>query len=891
MIIQHNMSAMIAGNANNKNVTGLKKRTEKLSTGYKINRAADNASGLSVSEKMRSQIRGLSQATNNANDAISLMQTAEGGLQETENILQRMRELAVQSANGTYTDEDRAHLQDEVDALKGEIDRISDSTEFNEMKLLSGEVTVSLETKVPTNDYGARYGSINYSLDIGGGKISVASSIQGMWLKFTTGASGKGGENAYYEYDLDRTQGELTQHITINLAAGQHYTDEQIQKLIDNANYPKNFETAPGKVLFKSEAGQIQAAEAETYGLVTGDRKQEIKVTDSKNAGKLPKITADRVAATGTQKVSFQDTYTVKYVTTPTEKLVNVDKSSRTITISAAEEYATEADARNALISLGTSVYSTFNNFAAPIYYNTVSGEENGQKYVNHLGQPVRTNNLADVRVPSYDHASYERVDVYEKDEEGNDKLDENGEKILERSYYRLKDSSVTVEVDRLQCVAYVPRSSSYSFTLSAAQYGSYEEYVQDEEKYKYPDAVDEYNMKALKGIKIQGSSSATNDIEVNIGSDNYVTVSLKKDAVMTGADVKNAIQAKLDAEGFKYSVDMTEKRGTYVANSRSPSDLDNTVAVRDSGGYTSSFAGGTGSVTGTIPTPGHRSVRRVGTVAGVRQTAEADLASLLIQPGSGTIGSADYIKFTANSYGKAMNYEGTLVPEFRISTEQDLPAGGEYVDTSTGIAEIHLATGTKYTNESIEKLLKDVGLDYTVELTDTHDPDGDKDGGIIFNNTGSVRVYERIAGQGVGLEDAADITDKLEFQIGANGVEDQKAGMDIIDASAKAIGVADISVATQYDANKAIEKIDDAVKLVSTHRAKMGALQNRMEKSVNSLNTANENLTDAESRIRDTDVASEMVEYQKNNILQQASQSMLAQANQQPNGILSLLG
>ena len=132
-----------------------------------------------------------------------------------------MRELAVQSANGTYTDDDRQQIQHEVDALKGEIDRISESTEFNEMKLLSGEITVSKVDKVPTSDYGARYGFINYDLDIGGGKISVASSIQGMWLKFTTGASGKGGENAFYEYDLDRTQGELTRHITINLAAGQ----------------------------------------------------------------------------------------------------------------------------------------------------------------------------------------------------------------------------------------------------------------------------------------------------------------------------------------------------------------------------------------------------------------------------------------------------------------------------------------------------------------------------------------------------------------------------------------------------------------------------------------------------------------------------------------------
>ncbi len=220
MVIQHNLPAMTAANANSRNVAGIKKRTEKLSTGYSINREADNASGLAVSEKMRSQIRGLSQATNNANDSISLIQTAEGGLQETENILQRMRELAVQSANGTYTDEDRAQLQHEADALKGEINRISDSTEFNEMKLLSGEIKVSTGAKVKTNDYGALYGSVNYGLDIGGGKISVASSIQGMWLKFTTGASGKGGENAYFENDFERTQGELTQHITINLAEG-----------------------------------------------------------------------------------------------------------------------------------------------------------------------------------------------------------------------------------------------------------------------------------------------------------------------------------------------------------------------------------------------------------------------------------------------------------------------------------------------------------------------------------------------------------------------------------------------------------------------------------------------------------------------------------------------
>jgi len=108
---------------------------------------------------------------------------------------------------------------------------------------------------------------------------------------------------------------------------------------------------------------------------------------------------------------------------------------------------------------------------------------------------------------------------------------------------------------------------------------------------------------------------------------------------------------------------------------------------------------------------------------------------------------------------------------------------------------------------------------------------------------------------------------------------------------NANALGIAGLSVAKQDDANEAINKLDDAIKTVSTQRAKLGAVQNRLEHTVNSLNTANENMTASESQIRDTDMASEMIKYTKSNILQQASQSMLAQANQQPQGVLQLLG
>lgn len=140
MIVQHNISAMNA-NRNLSVTTGqLAKSTEKLSSGYSINRAGDNAAGLAISEKMRGQIRGLNQASTNSEDGISLIQTAEGALQETQSIVQRMRELAVQAANDSNTDDDRNQIQSEINQLTQEVDRIATTSEFNTKKLLDGSV-------------------------------------------------------------------------------------------------------------------------------------------------------------------------------------------------------------------------------------------------------------------------------------------------------------------------------------------------------------------------------------------------------------------------------------------------------------------------------------------------------------------------------------------------------------------------------------------------------------------------------------------------------------------------------------------------------------------------------------------------------------------------------
>ncbi|MBO5137793.1 MAG: flagellin [Spirochaetaceae bacterium] len=138
MVINHNMSAMFSQRSTNATNLAAQKNMEKLSSGMKINRAGDDASGLAVSEKMRSQIRGLNQASTNALNGISFIQTTEGYLQETTDIVQRIRELAVQASNGIYTDEDRMQIQVEVSSLIAEVDRIASSAQFNGMNMLTG---------------------------------------------------------------------------------------------------------------------------------------------------------------------------------------------------------------------------------------------------------------------------------------------------------------------------------------------------------------------------------------------------------------------------------------------------------------------------------------------------------------------------------------------------------------------------------------------------------------------------------------------------------------------------------------------------------------------------------------------------------------------------------
>ena len=255
MIVQHNMSAMNANRMLGVTSSSLSKSTEKLSSGYRINRAADDAAGLSISEKMRSQIRGLNKASANAQDGISLIQTAEGALNESHSILQRMRELSVQASNGTETDDDREAVQKEISQLQEELTRISSTTEFNTMKLLDGSQGGSSST----TGSGPKFGVVDSTLD---GAL-VTSNVKG--IKVATAASDDtkvGQETAIW--------GKDGKTLTLNLSKNKVYTQDEIDDLISNAKQEDSTaEGAPAEVKVTLKNGIFNADADTTDGKET----------------------------------------------------------------------------------------------------------------------------------------------------------------------------------------------------------------------------------------------------------------------------------------------------------------------------------------------------------------------------------------------------------------------------------------------------------------------------------------------------------------------------------------------------------------------------------------------------------------------------------------------
>jgi flagellin len=321
MVVQHNMTALNANRMLGVVNSQQSKSTEKLSSGYKINRAGDNAAGLAISEKMRGQIRGLTQASANAQDGISLIQTAEGALTETHSLIQRMRELAVQAASDTNTNDDRTQIQGEIDQLTREVDRIANTTEFNTKKLLDGSVEGAKEVKKSTvkveGDFANSTVGISFVDMSNAEKISYTEVVRIELKEDVTDADSFNGDTKVektFLFDKDSNKGENKINISAAVETGTSLKvligSEGAYAKIDNYTSLKagdvititvggGINTAaaadPGKESLRlqigANAGQelalgIASMKAKDLNISqqTGDTGKALKVTDQKSA-------------------------------------------------------------------------------------------------------------------------------------------------------------------------------------------------------------------------------------------------------------------------------------------------------------------------------------------------------------------------------------------------------------------------------------------------------------------------------------------------------------------------------------------------------------------------------------------------------------------------------
>jgi len=720
MRIQHNIMAMGAYRNYTNNVNAMKKNLEKLSSGYKINRAGDDAAGLAISEKMRAQITGLQTAQKNAKDGISLVQTAEGALTEVHDMLNRMVQLATQSANGTYDNEvDRLQMQKEVDQLLSEIDRIADSSNFNGIKLLDGSLGLNKSAFTSFEAVAAREADPTGAIDLSG--LFAPKTATTPDLHFETAAAT--GANPSGTIDLG--------NLAINVAG---------------------------------KGTGAKATATVTFNIAGSDISFTLTNTGSTVASK--NATALATALEAALK----------------ESAIGVDKTTG--------EVNTAGASNNDAIKLGNGVYSIQANAGkiALTYEGYMDDEGNYTAKTANAGEFTS----------------------------------EQATKLNEGLGFSVTLGGVAGQGEK--------KSGD---VIHAAT-------LVDHAKAKVDAGMAGIDLKLTADIVKEGN-------KLTIDGTEY-TFKTKTDSTLTGANVIDVSKATTDEERIHMAVDALSKK--TIAASATTEGRAWTISSKN--GDTIHIEQTTGTDTATY------------------NTAKAlDNYELLTS------------KITANGQPTTAANAGTkisIVDSEVVEGNALTIDGKKYVfsDTKTGTdgdTTYVAIKGGAAKNLAATLTAGGTNADGTAKA----EFDADANTVTVFAATAEANSPV-VLGKG------------LTLQIGDTADSFNQLNVTVQDMHSDSLGIGSLKIDTLEAAQAAVDKIKNALNTVSDVRGTLGATQNRLDHTINNLSVMTENIQDAESTIRDTDVAEEMMAYTKNNILIQSAQAMLAQANQVPQGVLQLL-
>ena len=923
MVVNNNIPALFTYNTVTKTGNALQKSIQKLSTGLRINSAADDAAGLAISEKMRAQIRGLDRAVANSQDGISMIQTAEGALNETHSILQRMRELSVQSANDTLTQQDRGYIQLEIDQLREEITRIGNTTQFNKKKLLNGDAAVlwssdNLNTKAIINgglrqvdQFGQKKAlegnyKINVKAEAGQGEVQKSDIFK---IKH---------KNVIYNTSLDTLNG--VKGVSVNNVPAGAYSVGNYEADANSAVNLSGIYNVADK--WRRSTAKITVAQD-----VKADGEGTAKIT-------VKGVTIDVVLANSDTKVAVGG------------KILDA--------LNSAEAQAKFADAGFSL----TAKAGATGDIVEVEMTRTDGGDApvHGDITFNKGTATFAAANEVTIAASAPDVSNVEEnLDFATKVVEGKvatvTDLKKNGSVLFEVTNVDTKNDMITL------------RATVTTMGLDGTTETKTVEGIVLKGGAAAKELGKDLGLGEAKGFTL-GMKKGVSSV-FSKGSKFVHNVSLGQDSTGAKPDTSIKIQG---TQNDKWDDNWTEKHGgvtrapmsyglvaekvkgkevnfkNYYLNEKTGEVMEGTVNLS----LTNQFkkAGAADSAT----------TMKAGVIASfnaayVGEVARSDVKLrdldkfwdaqgrfMLTDPQTITLTQGDGKQAKVTLYKD--DTLGSMAQKLNNAIAKTLNQG-QYVDDMKRFVTFVDQKTVEDTSESVagtfvirtvvpgatgrlnfagdEDVIKALSLNtiqdaketnYTVSIKDAHtgatvledtkvtgnrligalhpniDVEFDAMAGVTAKWNNEAKRFES---QTVNYDTVLHLADNTTvFQIGANEGEDM--GVNIGDMRAHALGLNEVLVTDRESAARSITVIDNAIDKVSTQRAKLGAYQNRLEHTISNLTVAGENLTAAESRIRDTDMAKEMMNFTKLNIMLQAGNAMLAQANQLPQNVLSLI-
>ena len=872
MRIQHNIAAMNSYRNYTNNVSAVNKNLEKLSSGYKINRAGDDAAGLAISEKMRAQITGLNAASKNVKDGISLVKTAEGAMQEIQDMLNRMDYLATQSANGTYDDPvDRLNLQKEVDALKTEINRIADSANFNGINLLDGSMAEGVTRSATKNFNLPPVGELlatNTILHKDAGTATTGTSFS-VDLHDTKFANQEGDK-------LTLTVGEGEGAATLELTGAAGNTDGTGE--MDGAAIAAALQGAYSTVEINGQTFDVtlggdgddrlvftqqKVPEAEDQ-VVKGNMK--VSVTGALGGQKFIEGTVENGKTATVNnglgdsldvKIDWTDAATNLDLTSLAGKKFSIGDFEVELTTDAATAGSGKVQVTDSMTAKGllTAVQTELQKLADDDFAATVSASANtipgtdGQVYTQYSNITLGHDGTKFTLTANAKDFTYDADTANAGAAAGWD---------AGAAGTNLTDADLTTGV---AADATTPREIDWTSTTAIDM-----------------NALAGKKLSVVVGGKTISVELVASDANAPDAADN---TKLQLAAADDPSTLLTKIQAKMQAQFDKIADDGAAGTKSYI-------DVDNLTLAVD----------GDGKITATADTQKFTARTDSSVVGGDHNFQTTDIKTVGLNGQNRLAGT--FFDFT-----KDMIEEGATM---KIGNETYTFTNDLAKSKVTSDGTTYVYTGDLNSNDA--SFLDDVGE----RLSDAA---GNNKTWTVGYHDGKLS-FEEIEGQSefvdevTGLSSLTDLETiastfgwtggsvtgtALTLQIGDTAESFNQMTLSIGDMHTDAMGtkggksIADIDISNQKGAQEAVQVIKDSINYVSSVRGDLGATQNRLEHTANNLSVMAENIQDAESTIRDTDIAEEMMSYTKNNILIQSAQAMLAQANAVPQGVLQLLG